>query len=214
MSIFNKKDDETPKKKESERKESSFILDVLDFLKVFIITGIVVFLFVKFVAQPVRVEGRSMNPTLVDGDYGFTSVLPFSLDSINRGDVVVVSMENSSGQVEHWVKRVIGLPGETISVKDGVIYIDGEPLDESSYLDQEYIDETLAEFEQEYGYDYGPFTRDFETVTLGEDEYFVLGDNRPFSKDSRDTSVGPVTKEQIFGKDILILWPLSNIGVN
>ena len=85
--------------------------------------------------------------------------------------------------------------------------------DRSSYLPQSVIDETLAKYKAEIGMDYGPFTFDFGPVTLGEDEYWVMGDNRPYSKDSRYPTVGPVKKSNIFGQGMLVLYPFNKIGI-
>lgn len=158
-----------------------------------------------------------MYPNLQDGEYGFTNLIGLRLHAPDRGDVVVVTMEDDvdgDGTLEetHWVKRVIGLPGETVEAKNGIVYINGEPLDESGWLDPDQQQEILDEIEKTYGRDYGPFTSDFGPVTLGDDEYWVMGDNRPHSKDSRDPSVGAVSLDQIYGDGILILYPFNKIG--
>ena len=210
------KDSNSKKIKKAGRKdeEKTLIDDILDFVKVFVISAIVVLLFVNFIAHPVNVEGRSMCPTLLNGEYGFTNLISLATGKVNRGDIVVVTMpDEETGEEERWVKRIIGLPGETVEGKDGVVYINGEALDESSYLKQDFMDQTLADFKAEYGVDYGPFTSDFGPVTLGEDEYWVMGDNRPHSKDSRYPTVGPVKKDQLYGKGILVLYPFDKIGV-
>ena len=96
---------------------------------------------------------------------------------------------------------MIALPNETIECRDGVVYIDGEALEEP-YLDTAYVED----IEKNQGY----FTSDFEPVTLGADEYFVMGDNRVVSADSR--VVGPFTRDQIIGKGVFVLYPLDQIG--
>ncbi len=202
------------KQKEGKDEQKTLVDDILDFVKVFVISAIVILLFVNFIAHPVNVVGHSMDPTLSNGEYGMTSLISTAFSDPQRGEIVIVNMKDpETGEDERWVKRVIGLPGETIEAKDGVVYINGEPLDESAYLDQDYIDETLAKFKAEHGIDYGPFTFDFGPVTLGEDEYWVMGDNRPYSKDSRYPTVGPVSKENVFGKGMLVLYPFNKIGV-
>jgi signal peptidase I len=178
--------------------------DILSFLKVFVISACVIWLFVNFIAHPVTVDGKSMVPTLLDGEYGFTSIVSTYAKNYERGDVVVVEM-NEDGKTSYWVKRIIGLPGETVEGKDGQIYIDGQVLDET-WLDQDYIDECIAQ--------YGYFNTTFDAVTLGEEQYFVMGDNRPVSKDSRDVRVGPVDIDQIYGKHVLVLFPFNKIGVH
>lgn len=207
-----------PKKKKMERyseeDERTLAEDILDFVKVFAISAIVILLFVNFIAHPITVVGTSMTPTLLDGEYGFTSILNMRLGKPERGDVVVITMEQEPDEKSHWVKRVIGLPGETVYAKDGVVYVNDEPLDESAYLKEDYMDEALQSFYDTYGYPYGTFTKDFGPVTLGEDEYFVMGDNRPWSKDSRDPSVGPVSSSDMYGKGIMVFFPFDKIGVH
>lgn len=200
-------------KKTKKSSDNSLFNDILDFIKIFAGTAIVILLFVNFIAHPVTVVGHSMDPTLADGEYGLTSLISIALSNPERGDIVIVNRENENGETERWVKRIIGLPGETIEAKDGVVYINGEPLDESSYLDSKVIEEFLAKYKAEHGVSYGPYTSDFAAVTLGEDEYWVMGDNRPYSKDSRHESVGPITKSSLFGKGMLVLYPFDKAGV-
>lgn len=196
----------------NEDDERTLLEDILDFVKVFVISAIVILLFVNFVAHPVRVDGKSMYPTLKDGEFGFTNVGGVLLNGVERGDIVVVTMEEE-GQKTHWVKRVIGLPGDTVSCVNDVVYINGKVLDETKYIAPDYRQSLVDKF--------GYFNKipnadntnveDFEEVKLGDDEYYVMGDNRPYSKDSR--YVGPVKKSQIFAKKMLVLLPISDIGV-
>lgn len=196
----------------NEDDERTLLEDILDFVKVFVISAIVILLFVNFVAHPVRVDGKSMYPTLKDGEFGFTNVGGVLLNGVERGDIVVVTMEEE-GQKTHWIKRVIGLPGDTVSCVNDVVYINGKVLDETKYIAPDYRQSLVDKF--------GYFNKvpnadntnveDFEEVKLGDDEYYVMGDNRPYSKDSR--YVGPVKKSQIFAKKMLVLLPISDIGV-
>lgn len=196
----------------NEDDERTLLEDILGFIKVFVVSAIVILLFVNFVAHPVRVDGRSMYPTLKDGEFGFTNVGGVLLNGVERGDIVVVTMEEE-GQKTHWVKRVIGLPGDKVSCVNDVVYINGKVLDETKYIDPDYRQSLVDKF--------GYFNKvpnadntnveDFEEVKLGDDEYYVMGDNRPYSKDSR--YVGPVKKSQIFAKKMLVLLPISDIGV-
>lgn len=196
----------------NEDDERTLLEDILGFIKVFVVSAIVILLFVNFVAHPVRVDGRSMYPTLKDGEFGFTNVGGVLLNGVERGDIVVVTMEEE-GQKIHWVKRVIGLPGDTVSCVNDVVYINGKVLDETKYIDPDYRQSLVDKF--------GYFNKvpnadntnvvDFEEVKLKDDEYYVMGDNRPYSKDSR--YVGPVKKSQIFAKKMLVLLPISDIGV-
>lgn len=196
----------------NEDDERTLLEDILGFIKVSVVSAIVILLFVNFVAHPVRVDGRSMYPTLKDGEFGFTNVGGVLLNGVERGDIVVVTMEEE-GQKTHWVKRVIGLPGDTVSCVNDVVYINGKVLDETKYIDPDYRQSLVDKF--------GYFNKvpnadntnveDFEEVKLKDDEYYVMGDNRPYSKDSR--YVGPVKKSQIFAKKMLVLLPISDIGV-
>ena len=196
----------------NEDDERTLLEDILGFIKVFVVSAIVILLFVNFVAHPVRVDGRSMYPTLKDGEFGFTNVGGVLLNGVERGDIVVVTMEEE-GQKTHWVKRVIGLPGDTVSCVNDVVYINGKVLDETKYIAPDYRQSLVDKF--------GYFNKvpnadntnveDFEEVKLGDDEYYVMGANRPYSKDSR--YVGPVKKSQIFAKKMLVLLPISDIGV-
>lgn len=196
----------------NEDDERTLLEDILGFIKVFVVSAIVILLFVNFVAHPVRVDGRSMYPTLKDGEFGFTNVGGVLLNGVKRGDIVVVTMEEK-GQKTHWVKRVIGMPGDTISCVNDIVFINGKVLDETQYIDPDYRQSCVDQF--------GYFNKvpnadnsdvqDFEEVKLGDDEYYVMGDNRPYSKDSR--YVGPVKKSQLFAKKMLVLLPVSDIGV-
>lgn len=196
----------------NEDDERTLLEDILGFIKVFVVSAIVILLFVNFVAHPVRVDGRSMYPTLKDGEFGFTNVGGVLLNGVKRGDIVVVTMEEK-GQKTHWVKRVIGMPGDTISCVNDIVFINGKVLDETQYIDPDYCQSCVDQF--------GYFNKvpnadntdvqDFEEVKLGDDEYYVMGDNRPYSKDSR--YVGPVKKSQLFAKKMLVLLPISDIGV-
>ncbi len=191
----------------NEEDEQTLSEDILDFIKVFVISAVVVLLFSHFIAYPVNVKGRSMHPTLKDGEYGFTNVIGMAFHEPERFDVVVVEMEDEdTGNPERWVKRIIGMPGDTIECKDEVVYVNGQALDESAYIDAQYKQETKDSL--------GYFNMDFDEVKLGEDEYFLMGDNRPYSKDSRYKDVGAFTKEQIFGDGVLILFPPTHIGVH
>lgn len=203
------------KKAYKNEEDRTLLDDILDFVKVFAISAIVILLFVNFVAHPVTVVGRSMEPTLQNGEYGFTSVISPRISSPQRGEIVVVNQKNDqTGETERWVKRIIGLPGETIEAKNGDVFINGVKLDESAYLDQDYIDSALATYKAEHGQnDYGPFTYDFGPVTLGEDEYWVMGDNRMNSLDSRSPEVGPIKEDEIFGMNVLVLYPFDKMGV-
>lgn len=128
-----------------------------------------------YIIQYETIEGSSMEPFLEDKEHVFLSPVPFWFKTPERFQVVAFTWNH-----ELYVKRIIGLPGETVSIKNGIIYIDEKNLPEN--------------------YGNAPFTQDMEPVTLGNDEYFVLGDNRNASMDSRSKDMGPVSEKQIEGK--------------
>lgn len=148
----------------------------------YIVIVVVVVLIRTFIITPVRVDGDSMKNTLKNGDI----LLLYKLSSINRFDIIVLDEEKDNEKI---IKRIIGLPGDTVAIKKGKIYINDKVIDDE--------------------YAYGE-TSDYDKVTLGDDEYFILGDNRLISKDSR--YFGPIKEKEIKGKIVFRLFPFTKIG--
>ncbi len=140
-----------------------------------------------FLAEPIRVEGNSMVPTLLDGEHMFVEKVSYWCKQPARGDVLICFYP---GYDESCVKRVIGLPGETVAVTNGVVTVDGAPLDESLYWTEQISGDT-------------------QPVTVPDKQVFVIGDNRNFSKDSRSPSVGPIPYYKVVGRVRAVIWPLS-----
>ena len=140
-----------------------------------------------FIFEPVRVDGSSMYDTLLDGERMFVEKVSLWFENPERGEIITCFYP---GYTISCVKRVVALPGETIYIRNGQVYIDGEPIDESAYIT---------------GLMYG----DMDPVTVPEDCVFVMGDNRNDSKDSRDASVGCIPYDRIVGRSRSIIWPLS-----
>lgn len=176
----------------------SLLAEIWDFIKSITISVIIVFLLTTFIVKPIRVDGSSMYPTLKDKQIGFSNILSLKIGGANRFDVVIVYVPQ---QGEYLVKRVIGLPGETVSYRNDQLYINGFPIEES-FFDQTYVEDVKSKIN-------GSFTTDFNEVTLAEDEYFLMGDNRPFSSDSR--RFGPFKLENLISKDAYIIFPLDEI---
>ena len=178
------------------RKLRPFIRETIDFLKELAICMLIVFIVGKFIVQPIEVKGSSMYPTLQDGSYGITNVIGRRTGHIERFDIAIIYIKDRN---EYLVKRVVGLPGETIAYTDGVLHVNGTPVSET-FFDDAYVS-TFGE----------GFMGDIDPVTLKEDEYYCLGDNRPHSSDSR--VYGPFKEDVIVAKGALILFPLSEFGV-
>jgi signal peptidase I len=155
----------------------------------------VAYLIVTYVGQRTQVSGHSMENTLNHEDQLLVDKLSYRFKEPERFDIVVFPPQYDKNT--YYIKRIIGLPGETVQIdEDGNIYIDGEILEES------YGKEVI----QNPG-------RASEPITLGDDEYFVMGDNRNNSSDSRDPAVGNIKKSDIIGKAFIRIWPLSNFGL-
>lgn len=167
-----------------------------EFAKSVITSLIFVLVLTNFVVKPIKVNGHSMYPTLKDQSLGFSNILTYQLFGVNRFDVVIVYVESLD---EYLVKRVIALPNETIEVIDNQVYINGEVI-EQNFFDQSYVSES----------GFNPFTNSFGPVTVGEDEVFLMGDNRPKSSDSRD--FGAFKLSDIIAKDAYIFYPFNEIN--
>ena len=154
----------------------------------------VTFLIITFVGQRTHVSGESMENTLDDGDQLIVDKVTYRFHAPERYDIIVFPFRYKDNT--YYIKRIIGLPGETVQIVDGEIYINGEVLQES-YGREVMQDAGLAA----------------EPITLGDDEYFVLGDNRNYSSDSRDPSVALIHRKEIVGRAWLRIWPLSSFGI-
>ena len=142
-----------------------------------------------FLFTMIRVDGESMRETLQDGDRLFVTVLDVKMHGVERGDVVICHYPNSNA---NYVKRVVALGGDTIEVRDGDTYLNGEKLEEDYIVHRSTAD-------------YGP-------LTVPEGTVFVMGDNRSNSRDSRSGSVGPLGENMIVGRVRFRWWPISAWG--
>jgi len=155
-----------------------------------IVIVVAVVLIRSFIATPIIVNGSSMYPTLEDGEYMLLNKISYRFNEIKRGEIIVFEYDN-----ERLIKRVIGLPGEKIAVIDGNLYINDQVYEED-YLEENTVDFTL----EELGLD----------STIPKGYYFVMGDNRDESKDSR--LIGYITEDSIIGKTSFSLYPFSKFG--
>ncbi len=171
--------------------------EILDWMKYIVGALAVGLLIVTFVLQNNQVFGASMQPTLHEGDQLLVQKVSARLGRFDYGDIVTIDgTKMLGGEEPDLVKRVIGLPGDTIDVRDGLVYRNGIPLEEL-YLDSETKTPPLG--------------RGFDRVTLGEEELFVMGDNRGNSKDSR--VFGPVPFDDIIGTCVIRFYPFDRVGV-
>ena len=162
-------------------KSKKVILEILSYVAIII----VVILIKTYIASPIKVNGNSMYNTLVDKDIMILNEYIYYFDDIKRLDIVVVKEHG-----ELLIKRVIGLPGDTVECKNGSVYVNKKKLIET------YVNGT---------------TDDFEKVTLNRDQYFVMGDNRSVSLDSR--TYGAYDKKDIKGKASLTIYPFNRFGI-
>ncbi len=179
------------------RSIGSFFLDVIETIVIALSIFLIIYL---FVSSPHQVNGQSMVPNFQSGEYVLSDKVSYRFRNPVRGEVIVFHAPEAAncpqGTGCDFIKRVMGLPGETITVHDGHIYVNDRPVDEP-YLPKEFV--TLP----------GDATKG-KSVTLGDDEFFVCGDNRPYSSDSR--AWGPIKKSDIVGRAFVRYWPLNVAG--
>lgn len=155
-----------------------------------VISLIVSILFIIFLYQPVKVEGTSMMPTLADQERVFINKFVYKLEPIHRGDVVVFRYPRDV--TKSYIKRVIAVEGDRVRIEDGQVYVNDAPLPEH-YVPEAYWD-----------------TRSYPETVVPQHAYFVLGDHRNLSNDSRD--FGPVKEQYIYGKAVFGYWPFEKLG--
>ena len=153
----------------------------------------VAFLLNRYVIQPIVVDGISMEPVLEDGERLLMDKITYQFQEPKRYDVVVFPFEEDV----YYIKRIIGMPGETVQIKEEMVYIDGQPLVDDDYGMEPIVQTGNAD----------------ELIVLGENEYFLLGDNRNNSLDSRYTVVGNIKREQILGRAFMRYYPFSKLGL-
>lgn len=183
----------------------SNIVNFLQFIVILAFIGIAIY---TFVATPNQVSGRSMLPNFLDNDLLLTNRMAQWFDgtplgsalglNYNRGDVIVLTTPELPDEA-YIIKRIIGLPGDTIGVRDGSVFLNGELLNESRYLPPERRTES------------GNFLQEGDTLTVPAGQYAILGDNRPESLDSRNLPIGFIDKSQIVGRVILRFWQQNNL---
>lgn len=168
--------------------------EIAGFIVYLAVIFLAVYFIITFVGQRTKVNGNSMEPSLQSGDNLLMDKLSYRFRDPERYEVIIFPCPTKPE--EYYIKRIIGLPGETVQIIDQEVYIDGEKLEGEDYGIAPIAEPGLAA----------------EPITLGEDEYFVLGDNRPISNDSRYEAVGPIHKDDIEGRALVRITPISKIG--
>ncbi len=182
---------------EKPRPQRDFLHEVLDWLRYILLAVVIGLLLVVFVAQRNAVIGQSMAPTLHHQDQLLVEKVSKWFGGAGHGDIITVSTEGLQGHegTTNIIKRVIGVPGDTIEIRDQAVYLNGERLAES-YLSADV--------------DTDPRRDEYSSLVLAKDEYYVLGDNRAISQDSR--TFGPIHADQIIGEVLFRFYPLDSIG--
>ena len=178
---------------EEQGKSKSTAKEVLDWILYIGIVLILSWLIVTFVGVRTVVDGQSMEPTLQDGNNLIVDKLSYRFRDPKRYEIIVFPYKYEENT--YYIKRIIGLPGETVQVKNGEVYIDGEILGED-YGAEAMEDAGIAS----------------DPIVLGTDEFFVLGDNRNHSSDSRDPSVGVLRREDLIGRAWIRIYPFDEMG--
>lgn len=168
---------------------------IYDIVEIFVIAAAFVIFSYFFLVSPHVVIGSSMEENFYENEYLLADKISYKFKEPRRGDVVVFKQTETAD----YIKRIIGLPGDTVELRDGNFYVNGEKLDESMYLDP-----------QTYTKD-DNYLDEGDKITVPEDHYFVVGDHREVSKDSR--AFGPIDEKKIRGRAFLVYWPISHFKI-
>ena len=185
------KGSEMPEKNagKKEKQKKSLKQEIFEWIMVFVVAAAIAFPVRTFIFEPVRVDGSSMLNTLTDSEFMIATKFDYLFSDPERFDIVICNYPNTSDGM-YRVKRVIGLPGETIELRMGELYVNGEHVEQN--------------------FDMTENRTNFGPISVPEDSYFVLGDNRNNSKDSRSAMVGPLERDMIKGHVRAVVFPFGN----
>jgi len=167
----------------------------IDVAQTFLMAASIFLVIYIFVMRPFQVSGDSMFSTFKNGEYILTNLIGLRFQDLQRGDVIVFKAPTDTDK--DFIKRVIGLPGDSVSLKEGSVYVNGQKIDESEYLAPDILT---------FG---GSFLKDGESKVVPSENYFVMGDNRPFSSDSREWGFLP--NEDVIGISFFVYWPVNSM---
>jgi len=175
------------------QKKSSFLKDTA----IFAIIALAIILPIRFfIAQPFIVDGSSMDPTFATNQYLIVDEISYRFEPVSRGDVIIFKYPNDT--TKYFIKRVIGLPGETVEIEGTKVTIKNQANPQGLTLTENYVSPAN-------------YSSDHSTVTLSESQYFVMGDNRGASFDSR--AWGPLDKKYLIGRPLMRLFPLNQVSL-
>lgn len=169
----------------------------VDTIQTLILAGAVFLVVYIFLFRPFQVSGESMYPTFQNKEYVLTNLIALRFGDPKRGDVIVFKAPTDLNK--DFIKRVIGVPGDTVVIKDGMVYINNKKLDESAYLNSQV---------KTYGQ---TSIHENEKLTVPQGWFLVMGDNRPYSSDSREW--GLLKRENIIGKSLVVYWPFTRARI-
>lgn len=167
--------------------DSKIVREIIEWIKSLAIAGLLAIIIHTFLFAVVIVSGPSMETTLHNNERLIMNKMVYNFNDPKHGDIIVFHATEN----DDYIKRVIGLPGDTVEYRNNQLFLNGEPVDEPYLNDSTY-------------------TNDYEPLILPEGSYFVMGDNRLNSTDSR--IIGPISEDQIVGRVSLLIWPLNRIG--
>lgn len=168
------------------------IYSLIETILVALVLAIVLYLFIM---TPHEVVGSSMHPTYKNGEMLMANKITYRVSEPKRGDVIIFKFSDT----QDFIKRIVGIPGDEVMIKDGKIYINNELLDESKYLQSSVITNG------------GSYLHEGQSITIQDNEYFVCGDNRTNSSDSRE--FGPITEDKIKGKAWIVYFPFTEFRI-
>ncbi len=195
--------DSEKKTKKKEKPKKTVKQEIMSWIWTLLAALVIATVIRMFVFEMIRVDGGSMNNTLADGEIVFVSKLDYEFGDMQRGDVIICRYPGRTGTSVHlgaalsldsytlFVKRLIALPGDTVEISAGKLYVNGLIVQDPEHM--------------------ASVPRDFARMTLGADEYFVMGDNRYTSHDSRASDVGPISRNAIMGHVKCVLFPFNKI---
>ncbi len=189
-----KDSNQTNSNETANEEKKSWFREIMEMVIYFVVVILLASFIVNFIGQRTVVNGSSMETTLTDGDNLIVDKISYRFKDPQRFDIIVFPFQWEEDT--YYIKRIIGMPGETVQIVDSQILINGEVLEEN--YGREKIERA---------------GRASEVITLGEDEYFVMGDNRNYSADSREEEVGNIKREDIVGRAWVRIYPFSDFGI-